>query len=259
MRNAVLNVAAGTLFIGFTFVVAPSAQAQFTGQYTNPHTGRTFNNSVSSLLDTAILNMGRQMLMESSMMSASTANRLLAEQKRRGAQVIKSGRANTRFTPRSPFPTEWWLKRVPADQRKQWAEEAALQKTIWDQYAQDCGANKNDMADVLALTFVMGWEAQTGGQRATPAQFRGIAKDFRQMMLKDTFFQGMSLGERQVYTEGHLLNASDTVRLLREARRTRDDVTLMTAKVKGRTVTDAWLPTGYTHYVAVASGFQHSK
>lgn len=230
--------------------------------HTNPYTGRTFNNSVSSLLDTAILDMGRNMLMESSTRSASAANWILAQQKKRGALVIKSGKASTRFTPRSPFPIQWWLTRVgltDPNKRKIWAEEASFQKTIWDMEAQRCGANRNDMADVLALTFVMGWEAQTAGEKATPAQFRGIAKDFRQMILRDTFFQGMSPAEKQVYTEGHLLNASNTVRLLREARRTRDDITLMTARAKGRTVTDAWLPTGYTHYVGVASTFKPAK
>ncbi|MGC4047985.1 MAG: hypothetical protein QM758_29675 [Armatimonas sp.] len=254
MRNTVLTIAAGTLTALTALAVSP-AQAQ----YTNPYTGRTFNNPNSSLLDTAILGASRSMMLSNSLFSGSTSARILAQQVKLGQQIIKRGKATTRYTARNPFPMELWLKRVNPSAREQWAAEANVQKTLWDQEARARGANMNDMADALGLTFIMGWEAQTGGQKATTAQFKGISADFRQMLLKDAYFQGMSQADRQMFIEGKLLDSSDKIRLLREAKRIGDATMLQQARDGGKKVTDSWLPKGKTHYVPNPSGFTDVK
>lgn len=252
MRNTALTLVA----------LAALSVSPVQAQYTNPYTGRTFNNPNSSLIDTAILGASRSMMLSNSLFSGNVSNRMLAQQLKRGEQIIKSGKATTRYTPRSPFPMEFWLKRTrttdPAA-RKQWTEEATVQKALWDQEAKSRGANMGDMGDALALSFVMAWEAQTAGEKATSAQFKGTAGGFRKMLLGNAYYQSMSQAEKQTYIEGQLLNASDAVRLLREAKQTGDTATLQKARADGKKATDTWLQKGQTHFVPNPSGFTGTK
>lgn len=257
MRNTVLTCAAGMLIVLGGLAVSPVC-----AQYTNPYTGRTFNNPNSSLLDTAILGASRSMMLSNSLFSGGTSSRILAQQLKKGEQIIKSGKATTRYKPRSPFPMEFWLKRTnttaPAA-RQQWADEATIQKALWDEEAKLRGANMSDMGDALALTFAMAWEAQTAGQKATPAQFKGTAGGFRKMLLRNAYYQSMSQTEKQTYIEGQLLNASDPLRLMNEAKRSGDKAALQKAREAGKRATDTWLQKGQTHFVPNPSGFTGTK
>ena len=255
MRNVYLaRACAAIAFLGV--LIAPSARAQFV----NPYTGRSFNNANSSMLDTGILGATRSMVLSGSLASSNRAS--IERQMRLGQSRIKSGKATTRYTPREPFPLTFWLKRIgitdPA-KRKQWGDESAVQKVLWEEEARSRGADLGDMADALSLTFMLGWEAQTGGEKATPAQFKGVAAGFRKMLLQNAYYQSMSLEDRQTYIEGQLLNASDSVRLLREAKRTGDAATLKQARDEGKRVTDEWLHAGQTHFVPNPTGFTGTK
>jgi hypothetical protein len=227
-------------------------------QYTNPYTGRTFNNGGSSLLDTMILNNSRRMMLNSSLNSANLHNLMLQRQKM-GRQTIKKGKATTRFTAAAPFSLSEWVTRCGAktpEMRRQYAAELTLQRAIWKQEAQARGANTQDMAQSLALGFVLAWEAYTGGKRATNAQYQGIAADFRKTLLNDPDFQGMTAKEKQYLYEDQMISATDAVRLLREANKTGDDATQQKAREGGKRYLTCWwdkpaetlrtTPTGFT-------------
>jgi hypothetical protein len=232
-------------------------------QYTNPHTGRTWNNPTSSLLDTMILNKSWEMIMRGNMTSANTMTSanfraLLLHRQRLGRQKIKSGKATTRFSAAAPFSLSEWVTRCGAktpQMRRQYAAEITLQQAIWKQEAQARGASTQDMAQSLALGFVLSWEAYTGGKRATNAQYRGIAADFRKTLLKDPDFQGMTAKEKQYLYEDQMILATDAVRLLREATKTGDAATLQKARDGGKRYLTRWWDKPAETLRTTATGF----
>lgn len=257
MRNAAFIYATGTLML---LGIALPARAQ----YVNLYTGNNWNNPNSSLLDTAILGMRNRMMLSnalaSSRVSAASLRAAYTRQVNLGQSRIKSGKATTRFT-RGTFPTDYWVKQcggTTPEKRKQCLAEFAVQKELWAQEARNRNADTNDMAQALGLAFVLAWEGQTG-EKPTAAQYKGITQDFRTMLLKDALYQGMSASDRQTYFEGQMINATDSVRLLREGQQTGDTATLQKAHDSGKKYTNIWLPRGYTRYVATSTGFQETK
>lgn len=237
--------------IGICSVVPSQAQ------YTNPYTGRTFNNGGSSLLDTMILQNSRRMMLNNSLNSANLHNLMLRRQQL-GRQNIKSGKATTRFAAVAPFSLSEWVTRCGAktpEMRRQYAAELTLQQAIWKQEAQARGANTQDMAESLALGFVLSWEAYTGGKRATDAQYRGIAADFRKTLLKDADFQGMTAKDKQYLYEEQMVHATDAVRLLREANKTSDDATKQKAREGGKRYLTRWWDKPADTLRTTATGF----
>lgn len=261
MKSDISVYAAGViLLLGTTSLPPQPARAQ----YVNPYTGYNWNNPASSFLDTAIQGMQSRMMLSNSLASSNLSAAALREsyerQLKTGNSRIKSGKATTRITPRA-FPVDEWLTRcggTTPKKRKQILAEITTQRDIWAQEIRARHADPADMAQVLGLAFVLAWEAQTGG-KATPAQYKGITQDFRNSLLKDPAYQGMSLADRQFLLERHLLGGTDPVRLMREGRRTNDSVTLQKAHDNGLRYVNLWLPRGFTHYEATPTGFQERK
>jgi hypothetical protein len=239
------------------FSAAPSQ-----AQYTNPYTGRTWNNPGSSLLDTMILNKSREMMMSGNMMSNSmtsaSLHNLMLRRQQLGRQTIKRGKATTRFTAAAPFSLSEWVTRCGAktpEMRRQYAAELTVQQAIWKQEAQARGANTQDMAQSLALGFVLAWEAYTGGKRATDAQYRGIAADFRKTLLNDPHFQGMTAKEKQYLYEDQMVSATDAVRLLRQSTKTGDDAIQQKAREGGKRYLTRWWDKPADTLRTTATGF----
>lgn len=258
MRNTALVYATGTL-------VLLGAALPVHAQYVNPYTHNNWNNPNSSLLDTAILGIRNRMMLDSMLFSshATSPAALRAaydKQVNLGQSRIKSGKATTRFT-YGAFPTDFWVKQCGGntpEKRQQCIAEFTVQRDIWAQEARARGTDTNDMAQALGLAFVLAWEGQTG-KKATPAQYKGITQDFRTMLLKDAFYQGMSTPGRQTYFEERMINATDPVRLQREGQRSGDATMLEKARTEAKAYINAWLPRGYTRYEATPTGFQETR
>ncbi len=232
--------------------------------YTNPYTGNQFNNPNSSLLDTAILGVRNQMMLNSALANGRVSSSILREaymkQMRLGESKIKTGKATTRFTQRA-FPLDYWVKQTGGttpEKRKQNAAELTAQRAIWMQESRARNVDPMDMAQALGLTFVLAREAQTG-DKATAAQFKGITNDFRTMLLKNPLYQGMDATGRQRYFEDLMINSTDPVRLLREAQRTTDDATRQKAQESGQRYVHSWLPSGFTRYETTPTSYQEVK
>jgi len=257
MRNTTLVNALGAMTL--LGVVLP-VQAQ----YVNPYTNNNWNNPGSSFLDTAIMNARNRMMLSNSLTASGGYSAALRaaylKQVRLGESRIKSGTATTRFTS-GPFPTEYWVTQSGGntpEKRKQYSAELAIQRDIWAQEARTYHTDTNDMAQALGLAFVLAWEAQTG-EKATPAQYQGITRDFRTFLLKEALYQGMSIPARQTYFEGRMIAATYAVRLLRIGQRTGDTTALQKAHDSGLRYVNSWVPRGYTHFVATTTGFQEAR
>jgi hypothetical protein len=257
MKIATLVYATGALIL-------LGATLPANAQYINPYTNYSWNNSGSAFLDTTLIGMRHQLIMGSSLGAANISSAAIQaaynKQLKLGQSRIKSGKATTRFTGRA-FPTELWIKQCGGTTpvaRKQIGDEIAIQRNIWSQEARARSADTSDMAQALGLAFVLAWEGQTGN-KATTAQYKGITQDFRTMLLTDALYQGMSNTGKQAYLEGKLLGATDPVRLLREGERTGDAATVQKAHEGGSRYIKFWVPRGYTHYVATATGFRETK
>lgn len=229
-------------------------------QYTNPHTGNVFNNPTSSLIDTMILNKGREMMMSNSINSSMASSMAAVRSRimRAGAEKIKRGRASTHFTRLSPFNTEEWITRCGAktpEVRRQYAAEIATQREIWAQEVRARGANPDDMAEMLAIAFVLAWEPHSGGQKATDAQYRWVMADFRKSLLKDPYFQGMSAADKQYLFENNLIGSTDTVRQWREGAAASNTEMQQAGRRAASKFLDSWWEGPVENLIATPTGF----
>lgn len=254
-----IGYALAAAVIGIGLLNATPARAQ----YTNPYTGRTFNNPVSNLLDTAILNKRWEILSSSSMTSAMVR----AEAARRegfiraGNLKIKRGTATTRFTP-SGFNVEAWMKRwnpkTPADRRALY-DEYVTQKDIWTREARARGTNLNDMAECLALTFVLAYEVHSGGERAGDGAYKWMVGDFRRSLLKDAYYQGLPAAEKQYLLDTAFLNSTNPVRLWRLGTANRDNAMLAKAREQAKAHLTRWWDEPVDNLRATPNGFVTRK
>jgi hypothetical protein len=215
-------------------------------QYTNPYTGRTFNNPTSSLIDTMILNNQRAMMLRNSLMASNLSSSALAAAYKRtvrtGALKIKKGQATTRFTT-APFPLDAWMKRWGAktpEDRRRLSEEYAAQKAIWQQEAKARGTNTSDMAESLALAFVLAYEVHSGGEKVGEKPYQWVVGDFKRVLMKDAYFQGMSAAEKQYLQESAFLNSTDPVRLWRQGKPKNDAAMVAKARQEAKAHLTRW-------------------
>lgn len=129
---------------------------------------------------------------------------------KRGRALIRARRATTLFTPR-PFPLEAYLVKWGAanDPAKRQSNTKAWkrQKALYDAEIKSRGAHPNDLAQVMAVCFVMAYEAQSS-QRANASQFKSMVSGFRSSLLQDEFYQGESNFEHQLLIEQQILDAT---------------------------------------------------
>jgi hypothetical protein len=237
------------------FIVTPAY-----AQYTNPYTGTTWNNPMSSFLDTVIMN-NRNAAMMRNGLNSNMASSLAAAKSRMlkaGNLKIKNGQATTRFRSPGPFNTEEWITRCGAktpEMRRQFAGEIALQREIWNQEVSARNADKSDMAALLGVAFVLGWEAHTGGQKATGTQYRWVVNDFRRSLMKDAYFQGMSAADKQYLQEQQMISATDAVRLWRQGVKNGSRADQKAGKESGGRFLQLWWDAPIERLIATPTGF----
>jgi hypothetical protein len=251
-----------SISIGMSLFAVTPAQAQ----YTNPHTGTTWNNPTSSLIDTMLLNNQRAMMMRNSLMAGNLSNAAVTAAYKRtvraGALKIKKGQATTRLGPLTPFDTEAWITRCGAktpEVRRQYAEEIKVQRDIWNQEVRARNASPNDMASLMGVAFILGWEAHSGGQKATDAQYRWVVNDFRRTLMKDPYFQGMSAAEKQYLYEQQMINATDAVRLWRQGQKSGDAAMQKSGRESGSRFLSRWWDEPVERLIATPTGFASAK
>ncbi len=243
---------------GFCVATASPAQAQYVSPYTNPYTGRIFNNPNSSFFDTVITNNHNMRMLNNRMNPALIASmgNTRALRMRAGATRIKKGLASTSI-PSTSFQTNAWVARCGGktpEQKSQILAELVAQKDIWNQEMRARGAKSDDLAQALGVSFVLAWEAYSG-QRATEQQFRWIVNDFRRFLLKDAFYQGMSATEKQYLAEANMLNSTDTVRQYRAGLKQSDAALQKSGQAAAGKFLETWWDSSASNIIATPTGF----
>lgn len=169
-------------------------------QYTNPYTGRNFNNPVSSYLDTVIQNRMQQSMVNQQMFSQQVFNQMMMDTTRRniGKDRIAKGRNSTRFTPSAKGSAIEALvpKELSGAERRKALE---VNQTCLKQFKTavgNMGLLPNDMADGRALAFVMAYTAYRG-QDPGVQRLKLLCTNYRTTLMSDPYFQGFMDDERQ--------------------------------------------------------------
>jgi hypothetical protein len=192
-------------------------------QYQSPQTGTVWNNPTSAWIADDLAS-GRPLRAK----IEEIKQRQQGARRQAGALRIRRGEATTRFAT-VPFPTEAYMQRwkpgTPAE-RIRIEADLEVQTDIWRREAQARGARLDDIADSLALAFVLAYEVHSGGQRPAQRPYRWMAEDFRRTFLRDENFQGMPVEQKRSLQEGVFLDS--TAAMLRwERGRARNDPALI--------------------------------
>jgi len=180
-------------------VAALSAAPGTRAQYTNPYTGRTFNNPMSSYADTVLQNMQAQAYLSQMAFSQLAFNQMMLDETRRriGKQRIASGKASTRFTSSAKGAV---AALAPGDATpEQRARAAAARRACLDEFhaaLRRFGLVPHDVADGRALAFVMAYTAYRG-QDPGAARLKALRAQYRKALLGDPRYQGTVDEERQ--------------------------------------------------------------
>lgn len=227
------SILAATLAASLLALGAPkTARAQFIAPLGTGYMGANslqYNNPTSALMSTMIQNNMNSMMFRNMTMgqhyrrygygggrSGPTPAQL---QERRGRALIKRGRATTTFKLRPinsvQLVNEWAKKNDNG--RAGALEEWRGQSAIWREAVAARQERGGDRAHIDALAFVMCLEAYTGRQLSNAA-FQRLAKDFRGFYLKNAYYQGETLVQKQSDYESSLLSASWAIYLRRHGR-----------------------------------------
>ena len=194
-----------------TLFVSGSASvgAQSDG-YTNPYTGNTWNNPISSYLDTVLVNRREQQMLNNQMFSQLLFSQMMMNSMLRkvGRERIAAGHASTRFTPSAGASQAVVLlsgetsgtdraKAIAANRACLSGFHAALKRF---------GLQPYDVADARALAFTMAFTAMSGKDPG-PVRLRNLRTQFRTAMLKDPMFQALPDDERQTRYEKMVIPA----------------------------------------------------
>ena len=195
-KNTLLKTA---LLSGCLSFATSHAGAQET---TNPYTGRTFNNSISSYLDTVIMNQQQSNLMMNQQFQNMMFNQMIMDSiiKDIGNKRIVAGKASTRFVP-SAKGSQIGALAVNAGANKAQAiaaNTAAL--TTFNEAMQRLGLTPNDVADGRALAFNMAFNAYASKDPG-PTRLKNLRAQFKSAMMKDPMFQAKPDDERQAMYE----------------------------------------------------------
>ena len=186
MQRATMNRIAltGCCLLGAAFPI----NAQET---TNPYTGRTFNNPISSYLDTAIMNQQRSQMLMNQQFQNMMFNQMMMDSvmSNIGNQRIKAGKASTRFVPSAKGSQIGALAANAGAQKAQAiaANQAAL--ATFNEAMKRFGFTPNDVAEGRALAFTMAFNAYAGKDPGA-ARLKNLRAQFKSAMMKDAIFQG---------------------------------------------------------------------
>ncbi len=160
----------------------------------------------------------------------------------RGRALIARGRAFVSFPMRAAPVSSWldgWAKADPKRGRAGAYQEWLAQSTIWKQEAKARGARLGDMADMMALAFVLSAEGYSG-KRINNAGWARMSHDFRRVWLRDANYQGFSTLEKQQKYEEIMLSGSWAAYERREGARRGDAGRLAIARKTGGDFLDAY-------------------
>lgn len=187
-----------------------SSVAQAQDKYINLHTGNTWNNPISSYLDTVIYNNYQNMQFMNQQFSMQLFNQMITDSVLRkiGKERIDAGRASTRFTPSQRGSQVETLIPTEADAAGRKSAIAANRACLADFHAamKRFGLSPYDVADARALSFVMAYTAFKG-QDPGPVRLKTVRGQFREAMMKDTMFQSFPDYERQARYEKMVIPA----------------------------------------------------
>lgn len=185
--------------LGCLVVFASGAHAQET---TNPYTGRTFNNPISSYLDTVIMNQQQSNMMMNQQFQNMMFNQMLSNRILRGIgqRRIAQGRATTRFTP-SAKGSQIGALAASAGANKAAAIEAnKAALATFNEAMKRLGLTPNDVADGRALAFNMAFNAYASKDPG-PTRLKNLRAQFKSAMLEDPMFQTTPDADRQAMYE----------------------------------------------------------
>ncbi len=197
----------------------PPASAQFVAPYGSGYQGADgmqYNSMQGATMSVMLQGMQNMSMMRSSMYSSMRSyhsRRTLSGeelQARRGQRLIKAGRATLKF-PMRAWPSNYWMANtrvntsVPAAQdRRTRSSGMQLQRAEFARQVKVHGAQWGDMADMMAIATVIAVESYTG-RKVNNAGFRAQSAIWRRAWLKDAYFQGRTVADKQKFYEGQIL------------------------------------------------------
>jgi hypothetical protein len=197
-----------------------SSVAYTQGGYTNPYTGNTWNNPISSYLDTVILHGYQRQQLMNQQFSNMLFNQMMMDSmlKKVGNERIAAGKASTRFTPSERGSQVEAMVPEGGDAAARKNAIAANRACLADFHAamKRFGLTPYDVADARALSLVMAYTAYKG-QDPGPARLKNVRSQFRQAMLKDPMFQAIPDYERQARYEKMVIPAMLAVTARRQS------------------------------------------
>jgi hypothetical protein len=168
--------------------------------YVNPQTMNTWNNPVSSYLDTVILNRINSGYFNQMVFSQMIFNQMMIDQLKTkfGQERIAKRQASTRFTPVAKNSLIEKSAANLADARERTQFIAANQQLLdtFQVTMQQHRLTPNDVADGRALAFVIAYQIFTG-EFPGPQRLQALRQQMRQSLLADVIFQGTPDDEKQ--------------------------------------------------------------
>ncbi|MEZ5346205.1 MAG: hypothetical protein R2681_11705 [Pyrinomonadaceae bacterium] len=189
-----------TLLFSFILAIcAASTQAQ-SGVYVNPQTMNTWNNPVSSYLDTVITNQNNANFFNNQMFAQMAFNKMVLNNLKikYGNERISKGQASARFTPlaKNSF-IEQTAQRIqnPLEQRQFIEANRQMLETFQSAMIQN-GLTPYNLADARSLVYVIAFQI-LNDEFPGPQRLRKLAKDSNKQMLADAYSQGTPDSEKQ--------------------------------------------------------------
>lgn len=207
-RLLIHKVTLVALMVGTALVAAPVS-----AQYTNPYTGNTFNNSISSYMDTVILNSQQTQSLQNMMFSQNIPHNYLRKSLQRGGlQMSPQQRIvvdrfakyrGTMFTAKHPvMPVRLAQKMIPGNAQKSAQLEKlfeGLLKFYEDRSAQQ-KAPANDLARTMAYCIALNYCYATE-QDVSAQGLVELRRKTRDALGSDPKFRALNNAKKQELSE----------------------------------------------------------
>lgn len=204
-------------------------------QYTNPHTGRTFNNPTSSLIDTMILNNQRM----SMLMSSMSSSRAMMQQslKKGGIKLSKTQKAQadrfakykgTMFKAGKPvMPTRLAAQLSPnnTQQRQQLEKIFDVLLKVYEQRSKQQKAPSTDLARTLSYCIALNYAYSTE-QDVSAKGLDELRRKMREALSSDAKFRALSDKQKQELSEGLIILSHFVALGYDEAKEAKDKETM---------------------------------